>query len=142
MIEALELSGDERVLEVGTGFGFQTALLGLLARQVLSVERIAALAHQARANLRAAGIRNATVVIGDGSLGLAEHAPYDAIVISAAAPAVPPRLAEQLAEGGRLVHPVGSGGDECVTLFRKRAGELRSDRVLTRAYFVPLLGGE
>jgi protein-L-isoaspartate(D-aspartate) O-methyltransferase len=140
MIEALELTGAERVLEVGTGFGFQTALLAVLAREVFSTERVPALALEARANLRAAGIRDATVVTGDGSLGLSEHAPYDAIVVSAAAPAVSPVLAEQLAEGGRLVQPLGSGGNELVTLFRKRAGDLRRERMLTFAFFVPLVG--
>jgi protein-L-isoaspartate(D-aspartate) O-methyltransferase len=140
MVEALQLTSLDRVLEVGTGFGFQTALLAVLAREVFSIERIPALAHQARANLCTAGIRNATVVIGDGSLGCSEHAPYDAIVVAAAAPSVSPRLTEQLVEGGRLVQPLGRGGNEVVTLFRRRGAELRRERVLTYAFFVPLLG--
>ncbi len=140
MIEALELGGDERVLEVGTGLGFQTALLAHLAREVYSIERFPELAAQAIANLRAAGIEGATVVVGDGTLGLPEHGPFDAIVVSAAAPTVPPALAEQLAEGGRLVQPIGPGGAEIVTLFRKRHGRLAKVSELTGAYFVRLVG--
>ncbi len=140
LVAALELSGRERVLEVGTGLGFQTAILALLAREVVSVERFADLAEQARANLAAAGLGHVTVVVGDGTLGVPEHAPYQAIVVAAAAPRVPGPLIEQLAPGGRLVHPVGPGGHEQVTAFRKEADRLVTDSELTPARFVPLVG--
>jgi protein-L-isoaspartate(D-aspartate) O-methyltransferase len=140
MVEALGLTGTERVLEVGTGLGFQTAILALLAQEVVSVERFADLAEQARVNLRAAGLGRVTVVVGDGTLGVPEHAPYQAIVVAAAAPRVPAPLVEQLAPGGRLVHPLGPGGQELVTAFHKEADRLVADARLTGAYFVPLVG--
>jgi protein-L-isoaspartate(D-aspartate) O-methyltransferase len=140
MVAALELRGGERVLEVGTGLGFQTAILALLAHQVVSIERLADLAAQARANLAAAGVGRVTVVVGDGTLGVPEHAPYQAIVVAAAAPRVPPSLVEQLAPWGRLVHPVGPGGHEQVTAFHKEAGRLIADTQLIPARFVPLIG--
>ena len=140
MVAALGLTGGERVLEVGTGLGFQTAILARLARMVVSVERFADLAAQAWANLTAAGVGGVTVVVGDGTLGVPEHAPYQAIVVAAAAPRVPGPLVEQLADGGRLVHPVGPGGREEVTAFSKQAGRLVADARLVPARFVPLVG--
>jgi protein-L-isoaspartate(D-aspartate) O-methyltransferase len=140
MVEALRLTGTERVLEVGTGLGFQTAILAMLARQVVSVERFADLAEQARANLKAAGVGGVTVVVGDGTLGVPAHAPYDAIVVAAASPRIPAPLIEQLASGGRLVYPVGPGGGELVTAFHKEGDRLIADAQLTPAYFVPLVG--
>ena len=140
MVAALELSGSERVLEVGTGLGFQTAILARLAGEVISVERFPALAAQARANLAAAGLSQVTVVVGDGTLGVPEHAPYQAIVVAAASPRIPPPLVEQLAPGGRLVHPVGPGGHEQVTAFHQEADRLVADARLTPARFVPLVG--
>ena len=140
MVAALKLSGTERVLEVGTGLGFQAAILAMLARQVVSVERFADLAEQARANLAAVGLGRVTVVVGDGTLGVPEHASYHAIVVAAASPNVPPPLIEQLAPGGRLVHPVGPGGHEQLTAFRKEGDRLVADTQLTPAYFVPLVG--
>jgi protein-L-isoaspartate(D-aspartate) O-methyltransferase len=140
MVEALGLRGVERVLEVGTGLAWQTALLATLAREVWSIERFPGLAEAARGNLAAQGIEMAEVVVGDGGEGLPGHAPYDAIVVSAASPEVPPPLVEQLAEGGRLVHPLGKGGSEQVILFEKRSGELRARRSLTGARFVRLAG--
>jgi protein-L-isoaspartate(D-aspartate) O-methyltransferase len=140
MVAALKLSGTERVLEVGTGLGFQTAIVAMLARQVVSVERFADLAEQARANLAAVGLGRVTVVVGDGTLGVPEHAPYHAIVVAAASPNIPPPLIEQLAPGGRLVHPVGPGGHEQVTAFHKEGDRLVADTQLTLAYFVPLVG--
>jgi protein-L-isoaspartate(D-aspartate) O-methyltransferase len=140
MVAALELSGSERVLEVGTGLGFQTAILAMLARQVVSIERFPALAAEARANLAAAGLSQVPVVVGDGTLGVPEHAPYQAIVVAAASPRIPPPLVEQLAPGGRLVHPVGPGGHEQVTAFHQEADRLVADARLTPARFVPLVG--
>jgi len=138
MVEALSLAGDERVLEIGTGYGWQTALLAELARDVFSVERFADLAETAGAVL--AGRENVHVVVGDGSEGLPEHVPFDAILVAAAYPSVPLPLAEQLAEGGRLVEPLGPGGAEEVVLFEKRRGALRRVRSLGGAHFVRLHG--
>lgn len=140
MVEALRLNGMEKVLEVGTGFGFQTAILSKLCREVFSIERVAELAAAAESNLRKTGIRNATVVVGDGSLGLPDHAPFDAVIVSAAAPEVPQPLVDQLSDGGRLVQPIGPGGAETVTCFQKIQGKLVEKEVVTGAYFVPLLG--
>jgi protein-L-isoaspartate(D-aspartate) O-methyltransferase len=142
MTAALRLAGGERVLEVGTGLGFQAAILGVLAGsgRVWTVERFADLAERARANLAVAGVANVTVVVGDGTLGWPEGAPYDAVVVAAAAPRVPAPLAAQLAEGGRLVQPLGPGGGELVTLLRKRRGRLVRRGVIVPAHFVRLVG--
>jgi protein-L-isoaspartate(D-aspartate) O-methyltransferase len=138
MVEALELEGGERVLEVGTGFGWQTALLSQLAAEVFTIERLADIAETARAAL--AGRANVVVSIGDGSEGLPDQAPFDAILIAAAHPSVPEPLAAQLAEGGRLVQPIGPGGHEDVVQFRKRGGALDRVRVVSGARFVRLYG--
>jgi protein-L-isoaspartate(D-aspartate) O-methyltransferase len=140
MVAALELTGSERVLEVGTGLGFQTAILARLAGEVISVERFPDLAAQARANLAVVGLDRVRVVVGDGTLGVPEHAPYQAIVVAAASPRVPPPLIEQLASGGRLVHPVGPGGHEQVTAFHKKTDRLIPDAQIIPARFVPLVG--
>ena len=140
MIEALALTGPERVLEVGTGYGFQTALLARLSGFVWSVERFPDVAATARENLARHGVENVEVIAGDGTRGLPEHAPYDAILVSAAFTSVPPPLAEQLASGGRLVQPIGSGGEEEVVLFEKEEGGLARRRTVTGAYFVRLYG--
>jgi protein-L-isoaspartate(D-aspartate) O-methyltransferase len=140
MVEALELVGSEQVLEVGTGHGFQSGLLARLAAFVWSVERWEDLAATARANLAHQGIENIEVVVGDGSLGLPENAPYDAVLVSAAFPRVPAPLVQQLARGGRLVQPIGRGGNEEVLLFEKRGERLLHRRFITGAHFVPLYG--
>ncbi len=140
MVDALALTGHETVLEVGAGYGWQTALLSRLAAEVWSIERFADLAEAARANLAAHGVSNAHVVVGDGTTGWPERAPYDAIIVTAAFPEVPVPLVEQLIPGGRLVQPVGRGGNEQVILFVEREGALVHLRVLTGARFVRLVG--
>ena len=140
MIEALALTDPERVLEVGTGYGFQTALLACLSGFVWSVERFPDVAATARENLARQGIENVEVVAGDGTRGLPEHAPYDATLVSAAFTSVPPPLAEQLVAGGRLVQPVGSGGREAVVLFEKGPEGLERHHTVTGAHFVRLYG--
>ncbi len=142
MVGALALHGEERVLEVGTGYGFQTALLAVLASEVYSVERWADLAQSARSNLARRGIDNAHVRVGDGTKGLPEQAPFDDIVVAAASPRVPSALVEQLVAGGRLVQPIGPGGNEEVVLFVKEGGRLRRAGLLTGANFVRLVGAE
>jgi protein-L-isoaspartate(D-aspartate) O-methyltransferase len=140
MVEALALRGGERVLEVGTGLGYQAAILGQLAREVWSVERQPELAAAAAANLAAEGVDNVHVHEGDGTDGLAAHAPYDAIVVAAAHPRVPPPLAAQLAPDGRLVQPIGPSRAEDVTLFRRTGDRLVRMRIVSGARFVPLYG--
>jgi len=140
MIAALGLAGTERVLEIGAGYGYQTALLARLAAQVVSIEIWPDLAARARRNLAAAGIGNVIVLVGDGTEGAPDHAPFDAVLVSAAFPRVPPPLAAQLRAGGRLVQPIGPGGAEQVVLYEKDKGGLRPVRVLTRASFVRLHG--
>ena len=141
MVDGLALTGDERVLEVGTGYGYQTALLARLGGEVHSVERWPDLIAAARASLAAAGVANVELVVDDGGEGLRHAAPYQAIVVSAAFPEVPAPLIEQLAVGGRLVQPIGHGGHDRVMLFGKRPdGQLEERRVLTGAHFVRLYG--
>jgi protein-L-isoaspartate(D-aspartate) O-methyltransferase len=140
MLEALGLRGGERVLEVGTGHGFQTALLARLAGQVVSVERFADLAEAARRNLERHGATNVEVLVGDGGAGVPERAPFDAVVVSAAFTSVPRPLADQLAEDGRLVQPMGTGGNDDVTLFERGHAGLERKRTVTLAHFVRLYG--
>src|SRR6266705_3481316 len=140
MVAALEPSSSDRVLEIGTGFGWQTALLARLAGEVWSVERWDDIALTARMHLERHGVDNATVVVGDGSAGLPGHAPYDAILVAAAFPQVPAPLVEQLADSGRLVQPIGLGGVDEVVLFERRGGVLERKRLVTGAHFVRLYG--
>jgi protein-L-isoaspartate(D-aspartate) O-methyltransferase len=140
MVEALGLAGPERVLEIGAGYAWQTALLARLGGFVWAVERFGDVADAARENLARFGVKNAEVVEGDGTEGLPEHAPYDAILVAAAFPSVPKPLEEQLAAGGRLVQPVGHGGREEVVLFQKDARGLVRRRTIAWARFVRLHG--
>ena len=137
--EDLQLRGEERVLDVGAGSGYQAAVLAELAAQVVAVERIPELAEQARANLAAAGYERVEVVVGDGTLGVPERAPFDAIAVAAAAPEPPPALYEQLAEGGRLVVPVGERAEQLLLVVEKRAAGRRI-RCSVPCRFVPLVG--
>jgi protein-L-isoaspartate(D-aspartate) O-methyltransferase len=138
-LELLDLAGHERVLEIGTGSGYQTVLLSHLAAQVFSVERIPALLDRAREVIQQTNARNISLLLGDGTLGWRDYAPYDAILVSAAAPEVPPPLREQLAEGGRLLIPLGTREDQVLTVFTRRGNELERLPVAP-VRFVPLLG--
>jgi protein-L-isoaspartate(D-aspartate) O-methyltransferase len=141
MVDVADVRPADRVLEVGTGLGFQTALLATLAAEVVSLDRFASLTRQARANLARAGIGNVTVITADGWQGYTERSPFGVILVSAAATEVPEPLVEQLAEGGRLVIPIqGRWGDE-VLLFSKRRGKLVRRGLVTPARFVPLVPG-
>ena len=138
-LELLRFGGSERVLEIGTGSGYQTVLLAHLAAHVFSVERIAALLDQAREVIRACGVANVTLLLGDGTYGWRAHAPYDAVVVSAAAPAVPQPLLDQLADGGRLIAPLGGRNEQRLVLITKR-GETFERQAFDPVRFVPLLG--
>jgi len=140
-LQALGLQGSESVLEVGTGSGYQTALLAVLAREVYSIERHASLAEGATAILTRLGFNNMRVVVGDGSHGLREHAPFDAILVSAAAPNLPRSLFDQLSETGRMVIPVGPPHAQELQLVRRDQGK-PTVRVLEGCRFVPLVGAE
>ncbi len=139
MTEALELTAGENVLEVGTGSGYQTAVLALLSRWVISIERHEVLAEGARERLNRLGFANITVIHGDGTLGWPEAGPYHAVLVTAGAPHVPAPLVEQLAEGGRLVIPVGGADQQDLLRLRKTAGRV-STETLNLCRFVPLVG--
>lgn len=138
MIEGLRLTGDEHVLEVGTGLGFQTALLARLAADVVSIERWPDMVEQARRNLARHGIQNVHLLVGDGSRGAPEEAPFDGILVSAAYPEVPLPLVEQLRVGRRLVQPIGEGGDDAVIAFERTTDGIERREELTPARFVRL----
>jgi len=139
MVEALRLQGHEKVLEVGTGSGFQTAILSELALEVYSVERLAALAEAARERLAALGVGNVHLRVGDGSLGYPEFEPYDGIIVAAAAPDAPVPLLSQLADGGRLLIPIGPPTAQTLVRIQKRFGQLDREE-LSGCVFVPLIG--
>ena len=138
-LELLRLTGKEKVLEIGTGSGYQTALLARLAAQVFSIERMGGLIERAREAIRQAGARNVSLLVGDGTLGWREYAPFDAILVTAGAPHVPEPLVEQLAEGGRLLIPLGGREEQTLTLLTRRGNELER-RDIGPARFVPLIG--
>lgn len=140
MIQSAEIKPGDKVLEVGAGSGYQTALLAELATQVIAVERYSTLAASAQGALRRMGYRNVVVVEGDGTLGWEPAAPYDAIIVSAAAPRIPPALLEQLASGGRLVIPIGDAQHQTLQLFHKQPDGPISRTMLEGCRFVPLIG--
>lgn len=140
MVEALGLTGQERVLEIGSGYGYQTALLARLTASVVAVERWAKLAEGTRDNLAREGFDNVTVVTGDGTQGEPAYAPYDGVVVAAAFPEVPDPLVEQVRHGGRLVQPIGTGGGESVVLFERTERGLDRVEEVSPARFVRLLG--
>jgi len=141
MVEALDVQPTDRVLEVGTGTGYEAAVLGELAAEVWTIERHAELADKARAILAELGYRNVHVICGDGSLGLPEQAPFDKILVAAGAPHAPPSLIAQLAEGGRLAVPVGNRVEQQLQVVRKIGGEIMTTSHVL-CCFVPLVGAE
>jgi protein-L-isoaspartate(D-aspartate) O-methyltransferase len=140
MVQAAQIKPEDRVLEIGAGSGYQTALLAELARQVFAVERYASLAETAQKILERLGYRNAKIVTGDGSMGLPEAAPFDAIIVSAAAPRIPQSLVDQLAVGGRLLIPTGDAEQQVLQLIQRNADGTTSVRALEGCRFVPLIG--
>jgi protein-L-isoaspartate(D-aspartate) O-methyltransferase len=138
-LEILELSGKEKVLEIGTGSGYQTVLLSHLAAQVFSIERIPALLTSARDIIQRSGARNVSLLLGDGTIGWSQYGPYDAILVTAAAPSVPAPLAAQLAERGRLLIPLGGRDEQMLAVFTRIGGALER-RDVGPVRFVPLLG--
>lgn len=138
-LELLRLKGTEKVLEVGTGSGYQTALLSRLASQVFTIERIAPLLDKAREVLSQLGANNISFMLGDGTLGWRQFAPFDAILVGAAAPEVPAAYTEQLAEGGRLLIPLGQRDEQILNLFTRVGDELEREDIAP-VRFVPLVG--
>jgi protein-L-isoaspartate(D-aspartate) O-methyltransferase len=138
-LETLGLKGTEKVLEVGTGSGYQTALLAALAAQVFSIERMRPLAESAQAALRAAGVTNVSLLVGDGTLGWSAYAPYHAILVTAGGPEIPPPLVEQLTPDGRMIIPLGARGAQKLTVVRRTAAGVHSTPI-GDARFVPLVG--
>jgi protein-L-isoaspartate(D-aspartate) O-methyltransferase len=140
--EALGLEGDETVLEIGTGSGYSAAVLAMLAEKVVSVERVEPLALRAAATLEEIGVEGVEIVLGDGTLGLAERGPFDAIAVHATAPRAPASLLSQLAPDGRLVIPIAAQGADLLTVYERGPGEETRSRVLGPCRFVPLIGAE
>ncbi len=140
MTALLEIRGHERVLEVGTGSGYQAAILAHLCREVVTVERVAPLAARAAQQLRELELDNVTVVPGDASFGLADRGPWDAILVTACAPGLPETMAGQLCDGGLLLIPIAHGGEQVLYRYRRTGGELAVERSVP-CQFVPLLPG-
>jgi protein-L-isoaspartate(D-aspartate) O-methyltransferase len=140
MLELAQLTGKEKVLEIGAGSGYQTCLIALCADVVIGVERIAELAYGARDALRAARIPNASIVVGDGTLGRRAEGPYDVILVAAASPMIPEPLVDQLKPGGRLILPLGEREKQVITQVTKRADGATEVQQLTDVRFVPLIG--
>ena len=138
-LELLKLTGNEKVLEIGTGSGYQTALLAQLAAQVFSIERIPALLDGARDVIRQIGARNISFLLGDGTLGWRQYAPYDAILVGAGAPEVPSTYHEQLKEGGRILIPLGDREEQTLFMFTRR-GDTLEETEIAPVRFVPLVG--
>jgi protein-L-isoaspartate(D-aspartate) O-methyltransferase len=139
--QGLELRGEERVLEIGTGSGYSAAVLAHLVAEVVTIERHVELADQAEARLRDSGVENVEVVVGDGSIGLPDRAPFEAIAVHATAPEPPRSLLAQLTDGGRLVVPIASRGADMLTKYR-RIGDEIAPEVIGPCRFVPLIGEE
>jgi len=139
MTELLELAGDGKVLEIGTGSGYQAAILAELAHDVYTIERIPRLADEARSRLQGLGYENVTVLIGDGSMGLEGKSPFDRIIVTAATPGLPATIVNQLKEGGIIVAPVGDRSSQVVIKGRKKSGLLVQE-FHTPCIFVPLIG--
>ena len=139
MTECLRLKGSERVLEIGAGSGYQAAIIAELAESVISVERIAPLANKCRDTLKHLGYGNASVVVGDGTLGYERESPYDGIIVTCAAPSLPKAYIEQLSESGRVVIPVGARFSQVLTVLERAGSELIA-RDICGCVFVPLIG--
>lgn len=141
MTECLALKGNEKVLEIGTGSGYQAAILAELAKDVYSVERIEPLAAGAKKVLDSLGYKNCNIKIGDGTLGWSDFAPYDGIIVTAGAPAIPEALVKQLKDTGRLVAPIGGGFGQILTIVEKKGASIKTTDVCG-CVFVPLIGEE
>lgn len=139
MTELLELKGDENILEIGTGSGYQTAILALLCSKIYTMERIAELTKDARSRLEKLGFRNISFMVGDGSIGWLDYAPYKGIIVTAGAPDIPNALIEQLDENGRLVIPVGYEHSQVLNVVKKHKGRIYRKEIF-ECTFVPLLG--
>jgi protein-L-isoaspartate(D-aspartate) O-methyltransferase len=139
--QALELRGTEKVMEIGTGSGYSACVLAQLAAEVVTIERHSELAEEAAQRLSRLGFEGVEVVVGDGTRGLPDRAPFEAIAVHATAPEPPPSLLKQLTAGGRLVVPIASRGADMLTLFRSANGEFRTE-VIGPCRFVPLIGEE
>jgi protein-L-isoaspartate(D-aspartate) O-methyltransferase len=138
-LELLELTGNEKVLEIGTGSGYQTALLAKLAAQVFTIERLVPLLDRAREVLEQLGVNNVSYMLGDGTFGWPEFAPYHAILVGAAAPEIPPAYVDQLADGGRLLIPLGGRYEQVLHLFTRK-GDTLERKDIAPVRFVPLVG--
>ncbi|MCB1059552.1 MAG: protein-L-isoaspartate(D-aspartate) O-methyltransferase [Calditrichaeota bacterium] len=141
MTELLNVQPNDRILEIGTGSGYQAAILCVLAGKVFTIERHFGLAKEARARLEAAGLSNVVVKHGDGTIGWSEHAPFDKIIITASAPNLPKTLSKQLKEGGRMIFPMGAGREQVLQIADKVDGELQIQE-MGMVSFVPLIGRE